>query len=129
MGAYRRKVYKKKSMDLFHEKGLEGNIKDEVDFFYKSEGEIDNTMIFEEHPILLDEPDIVKELKEEERLGKLQTFMVDNPEKKKQNSALSIVESLEIYEESERESKKEQINSYNGALKLAKKVLNKINEN
>jgi len=38
MGSYRRKVHKKKSMDLFHEKGLEDLIEDEVDFFYKGEG-------------------------------------------------------------------------------------------
>ena len=120
-------MYKKKSKDLFHEKGLDGKIKDEVDFFYMGEEEPESKMILEEYPIMFDEPEIVQELKEEERLGKLQTFMMDIPETKEHHSPLPIVESLEKFEESERESKKGKINIYNYTLALAKKVLNKIN--
>jgi hypothetical protein len=79
MGSYRRKIYKKKSMDLFHEKGLDGMIKDELGFFYKSEEEPEVKMLVEEYPSILIEPDIVRELKEEERLGKLQTITVNIP--------------------------------------------------
>ncbi len=128
MGSYRRKEYKKKSKGLFHEKRLEGMIKDEVDFFLMGEEEPDSKMIIEEYPIMFDEPEIVKKLKEEERLGKLQTFMMDIPENKEHYSPLPLVESLEKFEESDRESKKGKINSYNYTLALAKKVLNKINE-
>ena len=127
MGSYRRKVYKKKSKGLFHEKRLEGMIKDEVDFFLMGEEEPDSKMIIEEYPIMFDEPKIVKELKEEERLGKLQIFMMDIPENKEHYSPLPFVESLEKFEESDGESKKGKINSYNYTLALAKKVLNKIN--
>ena len=128
MGSYRRKVYKKKSMDLFHEKGLDCKIKDEVDFFYMNERETDGIMLFEEYPIMFNEPDIVKELKEEERSGKLQIFMIDSSDKKKQRSPLSKLDSLDINEGTEIEHKRIRINSYNDALALAKKVFKKISE-
>ena len=128
MGSYRRKVYKKKSRDLFHEKGLKGMIKDEVNFFNNSEEEPDGKMIFDDNPVMLDEPEIVKELREEERLGKLQTLIMDIPETKEQHSAFTKIESLEIFEEPKIKSKKGKNTSYNDTLVLAKKVLKKIYE-
>ena len=126
MGSYRRKIYKKRSMDLFHEKGLDGLIKDELDFFYMNEGASEQIMLFKEYPPILNEPDIVRELKEEERLGKLQTFIVDIPGNYKQHYTTTMTESLNVFEESKSGLKKRKINSYKDALTLAKKVLNRV---
>jgi hypothetical protein len=54
--------------------------------------------------------------------------MMDIPENKEHYSPLPLVESLEKFEESDRESKKRKINRYNYTLALVKKILNKINE-
>ena len=103
-------------------------IKKEVDFFYKIEEEPNNKSIFQDNPVVLDEPEIVKELREEERLGKLQTLIIDIPEMMEQHSSFPKIESLEISEEPKRELKKGKITSYNDTLELARKVLKKINE-
>jgi len=128
MGSYRRKVHKKKSVDLFHEKGLEDMIKDEVDFFYKGEEEPDSIILDMEYPLMLDEPDIVRELKEEERLGKLQTLVTDIQEEEKQHSASTLPERLDTFEEIEGVSEKVKIASYEDALALAKKALDEVSK-
>ena len=127
MGSYRRKIYKKKSKDLFHEKGLAGNIKDELDFFYKNKEETERTMLLGEYPPMLNEPDIVRELKEEERLGKLQTIIIDIPINDKHHNKQTMTDSLNVFEETKSGLKKIKINSYKDDLTLAKKVLNRVN--
>jgi hypothetical protein len=126
MGSYTRKMYKKKSIDLFHKKGLECDIKKEVDLFYNNKEEDDIIFLFEDYPIMFDEPDIVRELKEEERSGKLQTYINDIPYKKKQYSRLPILENFDILEGNIGEIKKSKNTSYNNELELAKKILKKI---
>ncbi len=128
MGSYRRKVHKKKSMDLFHEKGLEDLIEDEVDFFYKGEGEPDSVILDMEYPSMLDEPDIVKELKEEERLGKLQTLVTDFQEVEKQQPTSMFAKRPDVFEETESMSEKIKITSYDDALALAKRALDEVSK-
>jgi hypothetical protein len=126
MGFYRRKVHKKKSMGLFHGKGLEDLIEDEVDFFYRGEGGPDSAILDMEYPSMLDEPDIVKELKEEERLGKLQTLVTDFQEAEKQQPTSMFAKRPDMFEETESMSEKIKSTSYDDALALAKRALDEV---
>ena len=128
MGSYRRKVHKKKSVDLFHEKGLEDMIKDEVDFFYRGEEEPDSIILDMEYPPMLDEPDIVKELKEEERLGKLQTLVTDFQEAEKQQPTSMFAKRPDMFEETESMSEKIKSTSYDDVLALAKRALDEVSK-
>ena len=78
---------------------------------------------------MLNEPDIIKELREEEREGKLQKFLID--ETKEYNQILTEISpkvKKNSYIEPNIIPNKIKIRSYKDALALAKKALFNINK-
>ena len=71
---------------------------------------------------MIEEPDIVKQLREEERIGKIQYNHFDFKDK---IFEIMGIRSKEIHNEYH----DVKINSYKDALDLAKKVLNELNKN
>jgi len=77
MGHYKKKPYKKKSMDLYH------NHESIDDYIAEINSDNEHKDLFEEETIIsdeiniLNEPEIVKELRQEERLGKLPVLLFD----------------------------------------------------
>jgi len=128
MGSYRRKSYKKKPMDLFHEKGMGDMIKDEVNFFFMGKEESDCIVMDVEYLPMVNEPDIVRELREEERLGKLWTLVTDIQKEEKQHTVPGLSKRLNTSEETESDPGQIKIASYEDALALAKKALMKVKE-
>ena len=82
MGRYQKKPYKKQQLDIYHQKEIEDEIEDELDLFI-NQGQEESVLFLDEEPFLFDdEPEIVKQLREEELQGKLPLWLADfNKEK------------------------------------------------
>ena len=77
MGRYQKKPYKKQQLDIYHQKAIEDEIEDELDLFINKEQE-ESVLFLNEEPFLFgDEPEIVKQLREEELQGKLPLWLAD----------------------------------------------------
>lgn len=77
MGRYQRKPYKKQQLDIYHQKEIEDEIEDELDLFI-NQGQEESVLFLDEEPMLFDdEPEIVKQLREEELQGKLPLWLAD----------------------------------------------------
>ncbi len=123
MGRYRKKAYKKKQIDPWHEWDLNGEIQYELDLFHH-EPDLSEPFSMEDDEFmepLIDEPDIVKELRALESSGEL-SFI--SPLEKKEECLPEFQE----YKETSLPSLKKQnmITSYDDAYKIAKKVFDKI---
>jgi len=82
MGRYRKKPYKKQQIDIYHHKAIEDEIEDEMDLFFDQNKEESVLFLDEEPPLFDDEPEIVKQLREEEIQGKLPLWLADFNEEK-----------------------------------------------
>ena len=77
MGRYQKKPYKKQQIDIYHQKSIEDEIQDELDLFF-DKGQEESVLFLDEEPMLFgDEPEIVKQLREEELQGKLPLWFAD----------------------------------------------------
>jgi hypothetical protein len=77
MGRYRKKPYKKQQIDIYYYKSIEDEIEDELDLFFNPNQE-ESVLFLDEEPLLFsDEPEIVKQLREEELQGKLPMWLAD----------------------------------------------------
>jgi len=131
MGRYRRKPYKKRQIDPWHEWDLEEEIQEEIDIFSSENDFSDLYGEDETLPGYFDEPDIVKQLREEERIGKLPILPPENEhiEKEKQINEYHLPEFKEYIPPSTPSDEKPsttQITSYDDAYKLAKKALENL---
>jgi len=124
MGRYRKKPYKKKQIDPWHEWDLQEEIQHELES-YKNDTLLSDPYLEEEtmHQSV-DEPEIVKILREEERNGKLPSFLPDAdtiefemPEFKEYEPIIS---------ENSKKPSQNKIQSYEDAYKLAKKAFNQL---
>jgi len=113
---YRRKPYKRKqsyerernsTTDLFDENG--------DDLFYDID---DESLLKDDEPVLFDEPDIVKELRQDEMEGKLSYPVFEDMEPFEQSK--EYMNMMETY------SEPTVIKNYDDALAMAKKALHDI---
>ncbi|MFO8077147.1 MAG: hypothetical protein R6U21_00690 [Thermoplasmatota archaeon] len=131
MGRYRRKPYKKRQIDPWHEWDLEEEIQEEIDIF---SSENDFPELYEEDetlPDYFDEPDIVKQLREEERIGKLPIIPPEDEHTEKEEQLIDydlpeFKEYIPPSTSSDEKPSTEKITSYNDAYKLAKKALENL---
>ncbi len=88
MGRYQKKPYKKQQLDIYDQKAIEDEIEDELDLFINQE-QGESILFLDEEPFLFkDEPEIVKQLRQEEFQGKLPMWLADF-DKENNNYALS----------------------------------------
>jgi hypothetical protein len=131
MGRYRRKAYKKKQIDPHHQWDFNEEIQEEIDIF---SCEDDFPDLYEDEETLTwyyDEPDIVKQLREEERNGKLPILIPDDEEteKEQQHFDYQLPEFKEYIPSSTVSDEKptdKKIASYEDAYKLAKKAFDDL---
>jgi hypothetical protein len=77
MGRYQKKPYKKQQFDIYNQKAIEDEVEDELDLFINQKQE-ESILFLDEEPFLFnDEPEIVKQLREEELQGKLPMWLAD----------------------------------------------------
>ena len=119
MGHYKRKQYKKKSIDLFHQQEM---IEDHISNLEYSEEEIfEDEVLSEMETTLMDEPDIVKQLRQEELEGKLPIFLY--PSKENEPKTTQITEESNKIENLPIDEPKF---NYDDTLKIARKSLQQI---
>ncbi|MDG6218307.1 MAG: hypothetical protein QCI00_02585 [Candidatus Thermoplasmatota archaeon] len=102
MGRYQRKPHKKQRMDFYLHRLKKDEIKDELDLFFNKTQEESILFLNEEPMLFKDEPDIVKELREEELHGRLPLWLADFKEEKNNDS---IPETDDPTEETIKETK------------------------
>lgn len=102
MGQYKRKPHKKQRMDFYHHQLKKDEIKDELDLFFNKTQEESILFLNEEPMLFKDEPDIVKELREEELHGRLPLWLADFKEEENNDS---ISETDNTSEETIKETK------------------------
>ena len=131
MGRYRRKPYKKKQIDSRHKWDLTEEIEEEVDIYAIDD---DFPELYAEEETLsenLDEPDIVKQLREEERLGKLPIITPDDSYLEKEEFYFDphlpeFKEYIPSPTTSDETPSTTKITSYDEAYKLAKKAFENL---
>jgi hypothetical protein len=126
MGHYRKKPYKKKSLDIEHTKKLlddyithiDGD--EEEDFFSEDELLVDETRI-------LEEPEIVTTLRKEELEGKLPVLLYESLYGESESSKKQNIKEMQLQESFTNASlRKKDIEE---TLVLAKKSLEKVTKN
>ena len=127
MGHYRKKPYKKKSIDLMHNRKLfddyleDINVNSEQDnFFNEDEILLDETKI-------LDEPEIVTTLRKEELEGKLPVLLYESLYGEQETTFEKNIQELELHESFKNATlQKKDIEE---TFLLAKKSLEKVDKN
>lgn len=104
MGRYQRKPHKKQRMDFYHHQLIKDEIKDELDSFFNKTQEESILFLNEEPMLFKDEPDIVKELREEELHGRLPLWLADFNEEENDRSFSETDDSSEETIDQEKET-------------------------
>lgn len=125
MGSYKKKRYKKKSIDLFHEPEIIEELHSEIDFYTHYEEEILDDEILPIEETIMEEPEIVTQLREEERSGKFPLWIPSlQEESTKILETLYEIKHIQTHmktDESEPERK-----NYEETLDLARKTFQKV---
>jgi hypothetical protein len=124
MGSNRKNKVKIKSVNKNQNKNFDDIIKNEIDKFIKEKEKSANQNQKIKDPLVSNQPDIINELRKEERQGKLKIFL-------EQNSNIEINKLIEIspklkknsYLEPDLNHNKSIIHSYEDAFLIAKRAL------